>query len=89
MRQQIYAIRDTKGEMYNQPWFCLTHGEAERNFHQIVSDPNSKLSKYPEDFDLYHIGQFDVLTGKIDGLPAPSHVVKAVDIKTKLNALNN
>lgn len=81
MTHKIFTIRDTKAEMYNTPFFQKSVGEAERNFKTLVNDSKSTVSQYPEDFDLYYIGDYDDLTGKINELPAPSHVAKAVQLK--------
>jgi len=77
MQLKIYSIRDSKGEVYNTPFFQKTHGEAERNFRQLVSDEKSLVSKYPLDFNLYYLGEYDDQTGKIDPLPAPQHIMEA------------
>lgn len=81
MHLKIFSIRDSKGEIYNQPFFQKTHGEAERNFRELVKDEKSMISKYPDDFDLYYLGQFDDQTGVIQHLDTPQHVTKAVNLK--------
>lgn len=83
MKLQIYSIRDSKGEVFNTPFFQKTHGEAERNFRELVNDEKSMVSKYPEDFDLYHLGSYEDQSGKIEILPTPSHVVKAISVQRK------
>lgn len=86
MLLKIYSIRDTKGEVFNTPFFQKTHGEAERNFRQLVSDEKSLVSKYPLDFNLYYIGEYDDQTGKIEPLTAPQHIMEAVAAKPKTEA---
>lgn len=78
---KIFAIRDTKGEHYGSPFFQKSNSEAERSFHQLVNDPASMPSKYPEDFDLYALGEYDDLTGKIKALDTPYHIIKATGLK--------
>lgn len=78
---KIYSIRDSKGEMFNTPFFQKTHGEAERSFRNVVKDERSLPSQYPEDFDLYYLGEFDDVTGQIQALDTPLHVIKAVQVK--------
>lgn len=81
MTLKIFAIRDSKGSVYNQPWFSRSHGEAERNFQNLVTDQNSMIHKFPEDFDLYHLGEYDDQTGFIKSLDTPQHLTKAVTIR--------
>jgi hypothetical protein len=83
VKLQVYSIRDAKGEVYNTPFFQKTHGEAERNFRELVSDPKSMVSKYPEDFDLYHLGTYDDQSGLIKPLDTPLHILKAISVQPK------
>jgi hypothetical protein len=82
-----YVIRDSKAQIYNTPFFKHTHGEAERDFTSLVNDSNTNnnVNKYPEDFDLYHVGRYDDQTGKFEALPTPEHIVKAVSVQRVQN----
>lgn len=77
MQQKIFSIRDTKGEFYSPPFYKHQTAEAIRDFTQAANDPQSTISKFPEDFDLFELGTYDNLTGKIDPLDTPHHIVKA------------
>lgn len=77
MQLKIFTIRDTKGEVYNTPFFQKSHGEAERNFRECTKDEKSMIHKYPDDFDLYFIGTYDDQTGLVSSLDTPQHVLKA------------
>lgn len=81
MQTKIYSIRDSKGEVFNFPFYKKTHGEAERDFRSLVNDEKSTVWQYPEDYDLYFIGTYDDETGKIEALPTPQHIVKAVSVR--------
>lgn len=83
MELKMYSIRDAKGEIFNPPFYKKTHGEAERDFHQLCKDEKSMPAQYPEDYDLYFIGTYDDATGKINSLDTPQHVVKAITVKTR------
>lgn len=80
---KIFSIRDQKSEVYNTPFYQKTHGEAERNFQQLVSDDKSTISKFPEDFDLYYLGEYDDNTGVTKPLDTPQHVAKAIQAANK------
>lgn len=89
MLLKIFSIRDSKGEIYNTPWFKKTHGEAERDFREAAKDDKSYLSKYPEDYDLYYIGEYDDQTGTIKPLDTPQHMLKAISVIDRgVTALN-
>lgn len=80
MTQKIFTIRDSKGGFYHPPFYKFSVGEAERDLHRLTKDENSMIKQYPEDFDLYHVGEFDNITGKMTILAAPVHVIKAVNL---------
>lgn len=83
MKLQVYSIRDAKGEVYNTPFFQKTHGEAERNFRELVKDEKSMVAKYPEDFDLYHLGTYDDQSGTFQTLDTPLHMLKAINAQPR------
>lgn len=77
----MFSIKDSAAEIYHPPFYKGTHGEAERDFRQIVADPQSTIHKFPQHFDLYFIGVYDSSTGKAETLDTPQHVVKAADVR--------
>lgn len=83
MLLKIFSVRDQKTEIYNQPFYQKTHGEAERSFRQLVNDPKSTINAHPQDFDLYYLGDYDDNSGKMAPCDTPQHVIKAVDCITK------
>lgn len=78
---KLYSIRDHKGDFFQVPFAQKTHGEAERTFYGLVNDEKTNLNKYPEDYDLYYIGEFNDHTGKVVVLDTPQHMQKAVNVK--------
>lgn len=85
MLLKAFSIRDSKGEVYLTPWFKKTHGEAERDFTELVRDEKTLISKYPEDYDLYFLGEYDDQKGTLIPLDTPQHVVKAAMIKSTVS----
>jgi len=78
---KIFSIRDAKSSLFHAPFYKISHGEAERDFRTASNDEKSTLNKYPEDFDLYYLGEYDDNTGKFQSLDTPQHVMKAVQAK--------
>lgn len=78
---KVFSIRDSKAEVFNTPFFQKTVGEAERNFANLVSDEKSTVSKWPEDFDLYFVGEYDDQNGCFSRLDTPQHIAKGVNFK--------
>lgn len=82
MELKMFSIRDSKAEIFHPPFFAKSHGEAERNFHQLTQDDKSTIAKYPEDFDLYYFGTYNDQTGKMTTSDSPTHIVKAINLKS-------
>lgn len=85
MTQKIYSVRDSKGEFYSPPFYQRTHGKAEQAFQDVYRDTKTQVHLYPEDFDLYFIGEFDEQTGQVRGLDTPQHIIKAVAFQNQTN----
>lgn len=86
MIQKIFCVRDGKVEAYMRPFFVRSLGEAERSFFDLANDPDSQVSRHPEDFALYYLGTYDDGSGTFESLP-PQHVVNAVDVKRQANPI--
>lgn len=78
---KLFCIRDSKAEIYNTPFVQKSHGEAERTFSRLANEPDQLICRNPEDFDLFFLGEFDELTGKISPMESPLHLKKAIDFK--------
>jgi len=85
MRLKVFSVRDSKAGCFNVPFFQKSHGEAERSFSMLLQDDKSMISKYPDDFDLYYVGDFDDQDGVFNALETPQHVVKAVALRTAIS----
>ena len=55
----VVAIRDRAADIYGQPVFVNSLGSAIRSFGDEINNPESAISKHPEDFDLYELGSFN------------------------------
>lgn len=84
MVRKMFSVRDQKSELFNVPFFKSTHGEAERDFRTLCQDEKSVVARYPEDFDLYYLGEYDDNSGKFQPVDTPQHVVKAVNCLPKV-----
>lgn len=67
----VYALKDLKGGVCNQPFFVENHAIAIRNFKIALADSENVIAKFPSEFALIFIGVYDRETGKIEALPEP------------------
>lgn len=62
MKLKAYAFRDVKAESFDAPMFLPSDVAAQRITMDILQHPSSPIAKYPDDFLLYRIGDFDTDT---------------------------
>lgn len=79
MNKILVAVRDQKAEFFLPPFFIESKGLAIRAFSDAVNDASTPVSKHPEDYSLYQLGEFDSVTGKITGFDAPLHLCNATE----------
>lgn len=74
---QVVAVKDNAIEQWMNPFTVPHLGLALRHFKDEVSNPESPISKHPEDYDLYHLGSFDGGTGLFSTHP-PHQIARAI-----------
>lgn len=61
----LVAVKDNALQAYQSVFNVRAEGEAIRNFQDALNDPNGRLQKHADDYDLYVLGTWDDTTGKI------------------------
>lgn len=85
MIKQLFVVFDNKACIYGNP-FTSPHQEvALRDFGYACQDQNSELSKFPDDFSLLRLGEFDDETAAFNLLPNPVTIALAVQFTRKEN----
>lgn len=80
---KLYSVYDKKSMFFDSP-FCVENDvQAARSFDQAVNDPRSTLSKYPADFALYYLGEFEGSTGAIMSFDIPRLKHEAMEFVRK------
>lgn len=65
MNQKLYAIYDKKMTNYGPPMPAHNDGHAIRLMTDFMSQPNSVFVRYPADFEIWKLGEYNNLTGEI------------------------
>lgn len=67
MKLQVCAIKDHAADTFGNVFVVPHTGIAIRNFQDALRNPDSgTMHTHPEDFDLYHIGEYDDSTAQIE-----------------------
>lgn len=77
MKAMLFAVHDSKTEAFMPPFVASTPGEAERNFRNACSDPESTLHKFPQDFNLYLVGSWNNQAGLVEATIPPVFICAA------------
>lgn len=80
MIKKIFAVYDTKAQLYNAPFMLNTKGEAIRGFSDIAKDDNSQIGRHPEDYVLFELGEWNDLNAQYNLYDAPQSVVVAIEL---------
>lgn len=81
MKLKIFSVYDAKAEAYMTPFFLQTKGQAIRGFMDLVSDKNTNVAKYPEDFTLFELGEYDDGRGSFVSHQTPISLGTALELK--------
>lgn len=80
MKLMVYTVHDKAVNAYLQPFFCRSKGEAIRSFTEACSDGKSNFGKYPLDYTLVELGDYDDVTGLFSSRE-PMRVVSASEVR--------
>lgn len=76
---KVFSVYDAKIEAYARPFFMQTQGQALRGFIDVVNDASTELSKHPEDFTLFLLGDYDEATGQFENQHVPVAIAQALE----------
>lgn len=60
----VFAVYDSKAEIYGSPMFFAAKGLATRAFEDQANNPESLINKHAPDFTLFEIGTYDQDSGQ-------------------------
>lgn len=77
---QIFSIFDQAAGAFLPPWHASTLEVALRRFRATVNAHTeaNPIAEYPEDYTLFHLGEFDQATGETRPLPTPHSLGVAI-----------
>lgn len=82
--KKVFSVYDQKAESYGAPTFLETEGMALRAFSDVCADVKSPFAKYPEDFSLHLLGEYEPNSGKMIPLAQPKFLYSAASVVSQL-----
>jgi len=65
---KVYCVRDRKAKIFHKPFIERDHVMAIRGFEDACKNPETPFAKWPGDFELLYLGDFDPATGRMKEL---------------------
>lgn len=65
MIDKMFCLYDKKAAVYMSPFTERNDATAVRMVQGLLAQRNSNVAQYPEDFDLYYLGDFDTEDGEL------------------------
>ncbi len=81
---KVFAVKDTASKTTTNPFFAPTNRDAMESLKQVANDDSSNIGKYPEDFELYCLGDYDSRTMAFNLSKDPDLLVRADSLLEKL-----
>lgn len=72
MKTQIFSVYDSAAGRYLEPFFAPTPDVAIRGFREAANRPDHQFQKFPADYTLFQIGEYDAESGHIEPMPPHS-----------------
>lgn len=81
MKTNLFCVFDSAADRFTEPWPAPTVELALRRFRHTVNQEGNDIAMFPEDYTLFHIGEFDQETGLIEAFPSPRSLGVAITFK--------
>lgn len=82
MKLKIFTVYDSKAEAFLQPFFIKSKGHAIRAFQELTNDKTHQFGKYPADYTLFEIGEYDEEKGTIETYQAKTNYGTGLELKS-------
>lgn len=76
----LLAVHDRQLNAYLRVFPVPSKGAGIRSFRDITNDVKSDVNKHPEDYTLFHVGNFNDETGAVAGLASPEQLAIATNL---------
>ena len=84
MTQLLFSVYDSAADLFLPTWHASNIEVALRRFRKTVNTPaeGNPINEYPEDYTLFHVGEFNQETGEVISLATPHSLGVAVIFRT-------
>ncbi|WNK14216.1 MAG: nonstructural protein [Microvirus sp.] len=69
MKFIVCTIYDKQSREYSQPFYTPNTATAQREFARLAKDAASVVNAFPDDYELYYVGEFNTEDGQLFSTP--------------------
>lgn len=80
MKIDIYALRDEKAGVFLKTFPERSEASVTRDFGMAVFQSDTQVSKYPEDYSIYKIANFDDVSGEYKNYTPIACVIRGSEV---------
>lgn len=84
MIDQIFTVYDEKAEAFLPPFMLPKIQMAIRTFTDTVNNPETQIFLHPEDYQLFHLGEFDNTSATYQLLSSPKPLGNGLQFKSQM-----
>jgi len=77
------SVYDNKARLFSAPFTSMTEDTAIRDFTRAVVDTHQMVDKFPADYELHLLGNFNEQSGEIEPVNIPKLLAKGADYLVK------
>lgn len=79
MQYKVFTVYDSKVKFYKTPFVLRTAGEALRGWQEVSNDKTTQIGKYPADFTLFEIGEWDEESARFEQYEVKKNLGSALE----------
>ena len=86
MKFHLYCMQDKTSGIFLQPFCARSETDARRQLTLAFEDlqfMQTPAGRYPQEFEMYHVGTFDDDTAIIQAMPVPRKIVNLAELRPK------
>jgi len=68
MNKHLFTVYDSAAGAYLDPFVAPSIEFALREFRSIINKEGHQFNKFPEDYTLFHIGEFNPMNALLEGI---------------------
>lgn len=81
MKLCVFSVYDSAAKAYIAPFVLPMVQMGHRVFWECANAPDHMFCKHPQDYSLYHVADFDDVSGVMTGFLEPLFMVSAKSLK--------